>query len=51
MNSYHHDWIEIIYLIHGELEVQINNETLGKSALSVIKIYQKPYCRYQVSFV
>lgn len=27
INKHHHDWIEIIYLIHGDLEVQINNET------------------------
>lgn len=27
INKHHHDWIEIIYLINGDLEVQINNET------------------------
>lgn len=38
INKHHHDWIEIIYLIHGELEVQINNETkkLKKNEFIVI---------------
>lgn len=38
INKHHHDWIEIIYLIHGELEVQINNDTkkLKKNEFIVI---------------
>lgn len=27
INKHFHDWIEIVYLIHGDLEVQINNKT------------------------
>lgn len=27
INKHFHDWIEIVYLIHGDLEVQINNRT------------------------
>lgn len=28
VNKHYHDWIEIVYLIHGDLEVQINNKTI-----------------------
>lgn len=27
ISQHYHDWIEIVYLIHGDLEVQINNQT------------------------
>ena len=27
INKHYHDWIEIVYLIHGDLEVQVNNRT------------------------
>lgn len=28
INKHFHDWIEIVYLIHGDLEVQINNQLI-----------------------
>lgn len=38
INKHHHDWIEIVYLIHGDLEVQVNNQTydLKKNEFTVI---------------
>ncbi len=27
ISQHHHDWIEIVYLTHGDLEVQVNNQT------------------------
>lgn len=38
INKHYHDWIEIVYLIHGDLEVQINNQTreLRKNEFIVI---------------
>lgn len=27
ISQHHHDWIEIVYLIHGDLEVQVNHQT------------------------
>ena len=38
INKHYHDWIEIIYLIHGDLEVQINNRTTRKKKNEFIVI-------------
>lgn len=29
INKHFHDWIEIVYLTHGDLEVQVNNKTMN----------------------
>ncbi len=28
INKHFHDWIEIVYLIHGDLEIQVNNRSM-----------------------
>lgn len=38
VNKHYHDWIEIIYLVNGDLQVQINNQTreMNKNEFIVI---------------